>query len=144
MNGNLITSWRTAVQTYLAEQFPTATVKGGRDVKANREPQDQILVFWPGWPELPRDISLATPTLLIRYFPSISKQPTTVSPRDEGPLEQAAVSLMQAMAPMRKTGDFVAGLACRVSKVVPNADQAAWYVEATVQAYALNLAATAA
>lgn len=144
MNGNLITLWRSAVQTYLGEAFPDATVKGGRDTKANREAKDQILVFWPGWPELPRDVSLANPTLTIRYFPSLSKQPTTTSPRDEGALEEAAVQLMTAMATKRAAGDFVDGLACRISKVIPNADPAAWYVEATVQAYALNLAASAA
>lgn len=144
MNGNLITSWRTAVQEYLAGQFPEADVRGGHDNSVNREPKDQIIVFWPGWPELPRDIALATPTLTIRYFPSLSKQATTTSPRDEEPLEAAAVALMVAMAGKRKAGDFVEGLACRISKCVPNPDQGAWYVEATVQAYALNLAASAA
>jgi hypothetical protein len=141
---NLITDWRTAVQEYLADQFPDADVRGGHDNTVNRDQKDQILVFWPGWPELARDIALATPTLTIRYFPSLSKQPTTTSPRDEAPLEQAAVDLMVAMADKRKTGDFVDRLACRISKCVPNPDQSAWYVEATVQAYALNLAASAA
>lgn len=141
---NLITDWRAAVISYLSDQFPAATVKGGRDASVNREAQDQILVFWPGWPELPRDIALATPTLTIRYFPSLSKQPSTTSPRDEASLEQAAADLMLAMAPKRKAGDFVDGLACRISKCVPNADPAAWFVEATVQAYALNLAGSAA
>jgi hypothetical protein len=142
--GNLITEWRSAVVAFLEDELAPATVRAGRDTKANREAADLILVFWPGWPELPRDIALATPTLTIRYFPSISKQPTTTSPRDEEPLEQAAVALMVAMAGKRKTGDFVDGLACRISKCVPNPDPAAWYVEATVQAYALNLAASAA
>jgi hypothetical protein len=144
MSSNLITDWRTAVQAYLAAQFPDAEVRGGRDETVNRRDKDLILVFWPGWGELARDISFATPTLTIRWFPKLSKQPTLEQPRDESPLEQAASDLMTAMASKRKTGDFVANLACHVSRVTPNDDPAHWYVEATVQAYALNLAASGA
>lgn len=141
---NLITEWRKAVQAYLEESFEGAEVKNGREIELNRREKDVILVFWPGWPELARDIAFATPTLTIRYFPTLSKQPPTTSPRDEGPLEQAAVGLMEAMATKRKAGDFVDGLACRIATCTPHSSTTDFYVESEVRAYALNLAASAA
>lgn len=139
---NLITDWREAVQAHLTAAFPAADVRGGEERTVNRRPADLICVWWPGWPALQRDISLANPTLMIRYFPKRSRQPNSETPVDQSVLEQAAADLMTAMASKRKAGDFVENLACYVSRCIPNT--AAWCVDATVQAYALNLATSAA
>jgi hypothetical protein len=143
---NVITDWRVAVIEYLAGEFAEADVFGGRQLRAgaNRNAKDQIGVHWPGWPQLSRDIALATPKLVIRYWPKISKQPGTSTPRDPAPLEQAAVDLMVAMAAKRRPGDFTANVACHVADCIPNDDPEVWMVEATVEAFAMNLAVTAA
>jgi hypothetical protein len=143
MSDNIITAWREAVQAYLTAQFPEAEVLGGKRDGVSRD-KARICVWWPGWPALQRDIALANPTLLLRFFPALSKQPSATSPRDEAPLEQAAVDLMVAMAAKRKAGDFVADLACYVSSCVPNDDPDIWRVDATIQAIAMNLAVVGA
>jgi hypothetical protein len=87
----------------------------------------------------------------VRWYPALSVQPTEQSPRDESDLEQAAVDLMTAFSTKREEGAFVSGLACSVSncephktKVEKDGSPAEWYVEATLTAYALNLAYAAA
>jgi hypothetical protein len=141
---NLITDWRVAVQEHLATSFPDADVRGGEEISVNRRDKALICVWWPGWSAIPRDISLANPTLMIRYFPKRSKQPQTETPVDQSALEQAAVDLMVAMESKRKAGDFVENLACYLKDVVPNPAADRWCVNAIVQAYTLNLAASAA
>lgn len=140
---SVIRDWREAVHTHLAASFPAADVVSGRRTGVARD-RDVIAVFWPGWRVNQRDIALATPTLTIRYWPARSKQPSTTSPPDPGDLEDAAAALMEAMRDKRKSGDFVAGLACFVSEVTPVYDDDEWMVEATVQALALHPAARSA
>lgn len=150
MTTNLISDWRLAVQTYLQVTFPDPTVvKSGRVEGVNREAYDLICVFWPGWTEIPNQITLATPRLLVRWFPSLSRQPTETSPRDEAPLEQAAVDLMTAFATKREAGAFVENLSCRVAAVTPHDRHPAlpnqeWFVEAELRAFTLNIANEAA
>lgn len=141
---NLITDWRVAVQDYLAAQFPAADVRGGRYDSVNRTKQDIIVVWWPGWPALQRDIALANPTLMIRYMPKLSKQPNRETPYDRSALEQAAADVMVAMQPMRKAGDFTDGVACYVASAIPNDRQDEWWVDFVVQGYAQHLAGSPA
>lgn len=141
---NVITDWREAVQEYLAEQFPNADVRGGEETTVNRRPKDLICVWWPGWAAMQRDLSLANPTLLIRYFPRRSMQPNTETPVDQSQLEQAAIDLALAFEPMRKAGDFVENLACYLRDMKPSPATDRWCVDGTLQAYTLNLAASPA
>ena len=141
---DFITQWRAAVEAYLADQFPKAEVVGGSREGVNQRDKDLVAVWWPGWDELPRDITLATPTLTIRYFPSKSKLPKRENPRDPSALEQAAAGLMLAMRAKQKVGDFVPKLACGISRVVPVDLPEQWYVEATVTSFTFHLARNAA
>lgn len=139
-----ISDWREAVEAYLRTQFRDAEVVGGSRDGVNQRSKTFIAVWWPGWEQLPRDISLATPTLTIRVFPSKSKLPKSENPRDPSALEEAAVALMLAMRPKQKVGDFVPSLACGISRVVPVDLPDQWYVEATVTSFTFHLARNAA
>lgn len=141
---NLITDWRVAVQAWLVTSFPGADVAGGEQDGVNRGPKPLIVVWHPGWPVLPKDLSLATPTLLIRYFPTRSKQVSTTVPHDPSDLEQAEVDVMVAFKEKRKGGDFVTNLACFISSATPNYAPDKWYVQFTLQAISLHLATEAA
>lgn len=141
---DFITQWRSAVQAYLDEQFRDAEVVGGHRDGLNQRNKDLIAVWWPGWDELARDVSLATPTLTIRYFPTKSKLPRSETPRDPSALEEAAVGLMLAMRDKRGVGDFVEKLSCRISRIVPVDLPDQWYVEATLASYTFHLASAAA
>jgi hypothetical protein len=140
----LITDWRKAVEAHLRTSFRDDEVVGGSRDGVNQRNKRLIAVWWPGWEQLPRDISLASPTLMIRVFPAKSKLPKTENPRDPEPLEEAAVEIMVAMRPKQKVGDFVPALACGISRVVPVDTPEQWYVEATVTSFTFHLARNAA
>lgn len=140
---NIITDWRVATMACLQAAFPESEVVAGEKAGVNRRADALIRVWWPGWAAVPRDIALANPMLLIRYFPTRSKQPGDV-PRDPSELEQASADIMAAFASKRKAGDLVANLACYVKSCVPNYADDQWHVEAQLQSITLNLAATSA
>lgn len=137
----MIHEWRQAVHDYLATQFSDAAVLSGSQDGVVRD-VDTIVVFWPGWDVLQRDIALATPTLTVRYFPARSKQPSATIPPDPSEIEAAADALIGAFdRASQGVGFFAANLSCRLSSMRPNYDPAVWRVEATLTAYALGVAA---
>ena len=71
--------------------------------------------------------------------------------RNQFTLEQAAVDLLTAFASQREAGAFVENLSCRVSNITKHdrpdpltGKPAEWFVEATLSAFAENLAYQAA
>jgi hypothetical protein len=141
---NIITTWREAVVAHLQTLFPDADVISGQRTNVNRRDNPLIRVWSHDWTEMARDIQFATPTLTIRYFPTRSKQLAADETRDVGELEQARADLMAGFADKRKVGDLAAGLSCRITGTSTNDADDAWYVDATVTAYTLNLAAVGA
>jgi hypothetical protein len=135
----VINEWREGVKTHLATQFPDADVVAGERDGVWRGDNDLIAVWWPGWDERSRDISLAQPTLTIRYFPALSKQPPPDTPIDPAALEQAADALLAAFPRSTQAANvFATDVAARITSLRPNYDQALWRVEATMIAYALR------
>lgn len=137
----MIHEWRQAVHSYLAATFTEADVESGEQDGVQRE-RDLIAVWWPGWDEIARDISLAAPTLQLRYFLARSKMPAETSPADPSPLEQAADALLAAFdRASQAPGFFVTGLSCRITTIRPVYDAELWRVDATLLAYTLGAAA---
>jgi hypothetical protein len=140
----VIAAWRAGVAAYLVEQFPDAEVLSGQpDKDGVSRDKDAIFVWWPGpWQVLQRDISLAGPTLSLRYYPARSKQPTPVVPPDPGALEAAADALVAVFDRSTQAADvFAENVACYLSQITPNYAPDLWRVEATLTAYTLGAAA---
>lgn len=140
----MIHEWRQAVVTKLADAFDGCDVRAGERDGVWRGPDDRdlIVVFWPGWEEITRDVSLAQPTLTVRLFPHRSKQPAEDTPADPSPLEQAADQLLAFFdRASQAPGFFVEGLSCRVTSIAPDYRPEMWRVEAKLQAYTLGAAA---
>lgn len=136
----MIHAWRTGVFNYLVTTFDDdADVVAGEREGVHRGEKDLLAVWWPGWDERSRDISLAQPTLTIRYFPSIHRLPPNATPTDPGPLEQAADALLAAF-PRSKQGAnvFATDVACRITSIRPDYSPERWRVEASMVAYALQ------
>lgn len=132
--------WRQGVQTYLAAQINADVVAGERD-GVHRGDKDLIAVWLPGWDELQRDIAIAVPTLLIRYFPTRSKQPAEDAPADPSPLEDAVDTLIAKLGrPTQGVGFFTANLSCRLASAKPNYASDIWRVDASLIAYTLGAA----
>ncbi len=138
----MIHAWREGVFEYLTTTFDDADVVAGERDGVWRGEKDLIALWWPGWDERSRDISLAQPTLTLRYFPALSKQPSPDSPSDPSPLEEAADALLAAF-PRDKQGAnvFAANVACRITSIRPNYDPAVWRIDATMIAYTLQATA---
>lgn len=142
---NVITDTREAIQTYLATPFPAPIeIREGRADGVNRDSFAKIHIWHPGYAIPPSDQTLARPILTLRYFPTLSKQPETASPRSQDTLEQAECDLLAAFAGKNRAGDFVNDVAVKVTAAVLNDDPARWYVEVTLQMLILNLAQAAA
>lgn len=141
---NAITDLREAIEAHLQAVFPAASVAGGRADGVNRDSAAKIRIWHPGYAPPPTDRTLARPTLLLRYFPPLSKQPEATSPRDQAPLEQAEVDLLTAFAGTNAAGAFVANVAVSVTSVILNDNADAWYVEMLLTALMLNIAQPAA
>lgn len=143
---NTITDTREAIQTYLATQsaFTGVSIDGGRLDGVNREPVAKIRIWHPGYAVPQSARTLAKPTLLLRYFPSLSKEAPEKTPRDQEPLEQAEVDLLSAFANKNRAGDFVANVAVSVTSCSLNDDPARWYVEMLLTLLMLNIAQQAA
>lgn len=142
---NVITDTREAIQTYLAGPFPSPVqIQEGRQDGVNRDPFPKIRIWHPGYAIPPSDQTLARPTLTLRYFPTMSKQPEATVPRSQEDLEQAECDLLSAFASKNRAGDFVANVAVKVTASVLNDDPDRWYVEVTLQLLMLNLAMPAA
>lgn len=140
----MITEWRQGVVTYLADLFEYDEVVAGPPEQDTvwRGESARLAVWAPGWDEISRDISLAAPTLTVRYSPALSKQPEPASPRDPSPIEDAMDALLAAFdRASQAPGFFTTNLSCRLTKLVPNYDPAIWRVEATLLAYTLGAAA---
>jgi hypothetical protein len=143
---NLITDTRAAIQAYLATPFPPPIeIREGRFDGVNRDDFAKIHVWHPGVQTIPGgDRTLARPTLMLRYFPTLSKQPEAALPRSQDVLEQAEVDLLTAFAGKNRAGDFVANVAVSVAAAVLNDDPARWFVELTLSLLTLNPAMPAA
>lgn len=137
----MITEWRQGVAEYLVDTFPAAAVLSGEQDGVVRD-KDTIIVWFPGWKVLARDIALAGPTLSLRYFPARSKQPSPTIPPDPSPLESATDALIAAFhRGTQGAGFFTTGIACYLADATPNYRPELWRVEATLAAYALSVAA---
>jgi hypothetical protein len=142
---NVISDLREAIQAYLATPFPDPVqIAGGRGEGVNRDPFPKIRVWHPGYTPKPTNQTLAKPTLTLRYFPTLSKQPSVTEPRDQTALEQAEVDLLTAFAGKNRAGDFIDNVAVTVTGCVLNDDPARWYVEMTLTALMQNIAQPAA
>jgi hypothetical protein len=142
---NVITQTREAIQTYLATPFPPpVAIDGGRADGVNRDPFPKIRIWHPSYAPQASSRTLAKPTLTLRYFPPLSKQPSATTPRDQEALEQAEVDLLTAFADKNRAGDFVANVAVSVTTCVLNDDADRWYVEMTLTALMQNIAQQAA
>lgn len=140
----MIHEWRAAVVSQLADAFDGCEVVPGQRVGVWRDPElrDLIVVWWPGWDEITRDIALAQPTLTVRYFPNRSKQPAEDTPTDPSPLEQAGDALLEFFdRASQAPGFFVDDLSCRLTTMRPDYRADFWHVEATLLAYTLGAAA---
>lgn len=145
----VIAEWLQGVQEYLADEFPTHTVRIGEpdeEDTQNQRDEDLILIWWEVSDQYARDIALATPIMFIRWLPTKSrKAPRTTNPDDPIVLAEAAEALMVAMKAKRRFGDFAEHVACHVSSVRPvTKPKGSWYVQATVQGVSPNLATSAA
>lgn len=141
----VITEVREAIQTHLATAFPPpASIEGGRADGVNHDAFTKIRIWHPGYTIPPSDRTLARPTLILRCFPSLSKQPEATSPRDQAPLELAEQNLLAAFAGKNRAGDFVANVAVSVTSALLNDAADSWYVELTLTVLMLNIAQPAA
>lgn len=141
---NVITDVREAVEDHLRTALAGVTVQSGRSDGVNRDDAARVSVWHPGYPVDLRNRTLARPTLIVRYFPTLSKQPEAASPRAQAVLEQAEADLLAAFGGMNRAGDFVDDVAVSVSGATLNDDPARWYVELTLVVLMLNLAQPAA
>lgn len=136
-----IDDWHAAVVTYLGTALNDVEVEGAEMEGVQRD-RDVVAVWWPGWDELPRDTSLAQPTLSLRWFPARSKLPTTDEPANGQPLRQAADALLTAFDRASQVpGFFVDGLACRLTRLRPDYRADTWWLDGTLLAYSLGVAA---
>jgi hypothetical protein len=120
------------------------SIDGGRLDGVNREPVAKVRIWHPGYPVDQSNRTQAKPTLILRYFPPLSKEPTDKSPRDQSALEQAEVDLLAAFAGKNAAGAFTDNVAVSVTAVTLNDDAARWYVEMTLTMLMLNIAQPAA
>lgn len=133
--------------SYLATQYPGVDIVGGRRPKdsataVNRRDKDLICVFSKPWNELPRDPSITTPGLAIRWFPTRSKQPQDTTPDDPTTLEQAEWNLISAFTRATQVPGFFADrVAWRLTGITQNDRDDQWYVEASLTAFMLREAA---
>lgn len=143
---NILTDTREAIQTYLGTQdaFDGMSIDGGRLDGVNREPVAKVRIWHPSYPIPPSNRTIAKPTLILRYFPPLGKNPPDKSPRDQEPLEQAEVDLLTAFSGKNRTGDFLAEVSVSVTSCVLNDEPAKWYVEMVLTMVILNIAQTAA
>lgn len=143
---NVITDTREAIQTYLAglSAFDDMSIDGGRLDGVNRENIGKVRIWHPGYPVDQSNRTQAKPTLILRYFPALSKQPPEKSPRDQAALEQAEVDLLTAFAGKNRAGDFTDNVAVAVTACTLNDDPSRWYVEMTLTMLMLNIAQPAA
>lgn len=136
-----IADWAGGVITYLGETLEDVDVEHGEMDGVQRD-RDVIAVWWPGWDEITRDISLSQPTLSLRYFPARSKQPSDSIPPDPTPLEEAADALLGAFdRASQAPGFFTDDLSCRITTIRANYDPAIWRIDATLLAYTLGASA---
>jgi len=134
---------RQGVCDKLAAAFPSLEVKPGRNDTVWRGESDLIVVWWSGYQVMARDISLARPTITIRYFPTLSKQPAEEAPRDPSALEQAADALIATFdRSTQEVGYFAPNTSWRLDSIPePNMAPEVWMVEARLVAYTLSEAA---
>lgn len=135
----MISGWREGVVSFLTTEFADAeVVSGERDGRWQGE-SDLIAVWWPGWEQLTRDVMLAAPTLTLRYFPAVSKQPTTDTPADPSALEDAADALIAAFdRASQAVGFFTANLSCRLASLRADYRPDVWRLEGSLIAYTLS------
>lgn len=134
---------RQGVCTRLAAAFPSCEVKPGKRTGVWRGETDLIVAWWSGYQVLTRDIALASPTITIRYFPSISKLPPDDEPRDPSGLEQAADALITALdRATQSVGYFAPDTSWRLDSIpAPDDRPDFWMVEARLIAYTLGAGA---
>jgi hypothetical protein len=138
----VINEWREGVRVYLNDTFTNVEVVSGERDGVWRGETDLITVWWPGWDEIARDITLAAPQLIIRWFPNRSVVVAPDAPADPTDLEKAADALIDAFdRTSEQVGFFVPDLSCRLTSVKPNYDTSLWRVEATLLAFTVGVAA---
>lgn len=139
----MINESRQGVCDKLASAFTGADVMAGIRDGVWRGEKALIVVWWSGYQVLQRDIALASPTITIRYFPPLSKQPAETMPRDPAPLEEAADALLAAFdRASQAVGYFAANTSWRLDSMPePDMRPDFWRVEARLIAYTLGAAA---
>lgn len=148
---NLITDWRQGVQTHLESYFAALSPAVEVDVVAGRTPgkpgqtavsrrrKPTLCVFFTGYDEMSRDVSIATPQLVVRMFPVRSELPTSSTPSDPEPVEEACMHLVSAFGrDTQGVGYFTSNLSCRLVSATPYDRDTDWYAEGVLRAYTLR------
>lgn len=145
---DVLTGWRQALITALSTQFPTAEVMSGPRTGVSRD-KVRINVFASSDPQghLGDRVSVATPRMVVRYWPPRSEQPpsdTDFTGEDTTPLEEAK-NAVETFLKTKQTSLAVTNLwYFRVESARIDPDPEEWGVEFLLQGFGLNVAETLA
>lgn len=145
---DVLTDWRAALVTALASQFSTAEVKSGPRTGVSRD-KIRINVFAPQDPlgHLEGRVSVATPRMIVRYWPNRSEQPSndTGFTGEDTTVLEAAKNAVETFLQTKQTTLGVTNLwYWRVDEVVIDPDPEEWGVEFRLTGFGKNLAETLA
>lgn len=132
-----------AIVTHLASVFTNAEVFPGTREGISRD-KDRIAVFNPGYPSVQPDLVFSKPTIVIRYFVKMSKQPDLAATPDPSVLYDAQEDLLAAFQGMDVVGSFAEDFALIQFDSAVNDAPTEWRVDLTITGYAFNPAKRAA
>lgn len=141
---NILSSWRSALVSALATQFPNADVGTGVRVGVSRD-KDRIRVFADPVEQghLGDRIVVGTPRLIVRYWKQQSIQPPPDTPADPTELEQARFDL-ETFLETKQASLGVSGLwFFQIESVKIDEDPNEWGIEAKLVGFTKNYAAIA-
>lgn len=135
---NIITEFRQALMTQLAESFREADVRAGRRDGVSRD-RDRIHVFFDRWEILADHYQVARPVMLVRYWKARSEVPQSDWPVDPEPLEQASVDLLAALRAVQELPTLTRPWYFNIDYVRIDDDPEEWGVEARLLAFTANV-----
>lgn len=145
---DVLTDWRQALVDELKLSFPEAEVMSGPRTGVSRD-RDRITVFAAPEPmgHLGDRIVVATPRMIVRYWPARSEQPPEDDDwngEDMTPLESAKTALELFLRDRQASLGVTNLWFYLVDSVLIDPDPEEWGVEARLTGQGANLAATSA
>lgn len=141
---NVLTDWRTALETALAAAFPTAEVMGGVRRGVSRD-KPRIAVFPDPAAQghMADRIVVGTPRMIVRYWPKRSELPARELPPQTDDLEQARYDVETTLRGLQTSLGVTDLWYFLVESSMIDPDPEEWGVEVKLVGYGRNVAAIA-